>query len=67
MPFAPGIDKLFHAYAHARHETVNAKIKTFNILVCPLQYSLDKHSTVFFAVFIITHLVRITSDPLFDC
>ena len=50
----------------ARHETLNGKLKNFNVLNQPFRHDLDKHQSCFLAV---ANLVEITikaESPLFE-
>lgn len=49
----------------ARHETVNRRIKQFNILKSVFRHNVQLHSKVFHAVVRLTALMLDTSDPLF--
>ena len=49
----------------ARHETVNARLKSFSILNTKFRHDLNKHAKVFRAVVVITQ-VNLQDEPLFN-
>ncbi|KAL7516630.1 hypothetical protein ACHAWF_000064 [Thalassiosira exigua] len=52
--------------AGLRHETVNGRLKIFQVLTKPFRHSLDKHSSCFRAVAVITQLNIENGSPLFQ-
>lgn len=50
----------------ARHETVNRRLKHFNILANRFRHRLELHSICFHAVLNLTELMLEESDPLFS-
>ena len=50
----------------SRHETVNKRLKNFNVLVVPFRHNLRKHRSVFHAVTVVTQVNLTNGDPLFD-
>lgn len=56
----------YHKLIMSRHETVNKRIKQFNILKMPFRNNLEKHPSVFHAVVNITQLIIENGEPLFS-
>ena len=54
------------AVIRARHETVNGRFKSFNVLACTFRHSLGKHSQCFMAVANLVQVSLLTEAPLFD-
>ena len=52
--------------AQARHETVSGKFKIFKVLTEPFRHSLEKQSSCFRAVAVITQLKIENGNPLFQ-
>ena len=52
--------------ARARHETVNRRIKQFNILSNRYRSDLGMHGVVFTAICVITQIAIQTDSPLFQ-
>ena len=50
----------------ARHETINARMKAFNILSNTYRHDLSKHPKCFLAIANIVHLMTINGHPLFE-
>ena len=53
------------AVFRARHESVNGRLKTFNVLSCTFRHGLDKHKICFLAVVNMVQISIITDSPLF--
>lgn len=60
------INQNTHKFIMSRHETVNKRLRHFNILKHTFRNSLDKHPMVFHAVVNITQLVIENGEPLFS-
>lgn len=60
-----GIQKRYHCMIRARHETVNKRLKEFNILRNTFRHCLKKHGVCFHAVANITQIVLERESPLF--
>ena len=58
--------KTFKKRARARHETVNSRIKSFNVLAQRFCSDVSKHKVVFEAVCVITQYEMENGHPLFD-
>jgi DDE superfamily endonuclease len=56
----------FKRRARARHESFNARIKTFAVLSERFRHSVEKHKSVFEAVCVITQYSLENGSPLFD-
>ena len=54
------------AYARARHETCNKRLKNFNCLKERFRHSIDYHNVCFDAVLVVTQLSLQNGEPLFD-
>ena len=52
--------------ATARHETLNGKLKVFNVLSTRFRHGIERHESVFNALINIIQLVLIHESPLFD-
>ena len=50
----------------ARHETVNRRLKQWNILRSEYRHSIEDHGSVFRAVAVLTQLALEKGEPLFD-
>lgn len=50
----------------ARHETVNKRLKHFNVLKVPFRHSLKFHASCFHAVAVLTQLSIENGSPLFQ-
>ena len=50
----------------ARHETVNGRLKSFNVLATTFRHSLGNHSQCFMAVANLVQVSLLTEAPLFD-
>ena len=50
----------------ARHETVNKRFKQFGVLSAVIRHDMTKHSTVFYAVVLLTQLAIEDGEPLFQ-
>jgi hypothetical protein len=59
-------DQKMKKLARARHETVNKRLKQFNILANVYRCSLDDHGYIFRAITIITQIAIQTEEPLFS-
>lgn len=57
----------FHKMIMSRHETVNKRIRQFNILKQTFRHSLELHPKIFHAVVNITQLNIQNGEPLFNC
>lgn len=57
---------VYHNLIMSRHETVNKRIKQFNILKMPFRNHLEKHPLVFHAVTNITQVIIENGEPLFS-
>lgn len=57
---------VYHNIIMSRHETVNKRIKQFNILKMPFRNHLEKHPLVFYAVINITQFIIENGEPLFS-
>lgn len=55
-----------HSLIMSRHETVNKRMKQFNILRYPYRHTLNKHPQVFQAVANLTQLMIENGQPLFS-
>ena len=51
---------------HARHETLNRRLKQFGCLKQQFRHPISKHSTLFFAVVTIVQISLQNGHPLFD-
>lgn len=49
----------------ARHETINKRVKQFNILSVPFRNNLRKHPLVFSAIVNLTQISLENGEPLF--
>lgn len=58
-------NRTLHNNIMSRHETVNKRMKQFNILKHEFRHTLDKHPSIFHAVANLTQLVLETEQPLF--
>jgi hypothetical protein len=56
----------FKRRARARHETFNARIKSFKVLAEKFHHGAAKHKAVFEAVCVITQYQMENGHPLFD-
>lgn len=59
-------DKKVHTRLRARHESCNARIKSFGILKHTYRHSLSSHNVVFHAVSKLVALTIETEEPLFS-
>lgn len=59
-------NSLKHKTIMSRHETVNKRIRQFNILKHRYRHNLRKHPKVFRAIVNITQIVITIEEPLFD-
>lgn len=59
-------DISFIERALSRHETLNGRLKFFNILNIPFRHNIEKHSACFFAVASITQVILTYESPLFQ-
>lgn len=55
-----------HSRIRARHETVNKRLKQFDVLKFEFRHSLNKHCICFHAVSELTAISLDSSEPLFD-
>lgn len=55
-----------HKNLMSRHETVNKRIRHFNILKHPFRNSLTKHPLIFNAVVNITQIIIENGEPLYN-
>ena len=60
-----GVNNRDQTIARARHETVNRRFKQFGCLERVFRHNLEKHSSVFRAVAVITELSLENGQPLF--
>lgn len=54
-----------HKYLMSRHETINKRIRQFNILKNTFRNSLVKHPLIFHAVVNVTEIIIENGEPLF--
>lgn len=59
------INSIWHSRLRARHETVNARLKSYQVLHQIFRHDKSLHSDCFHAVVQITALCLMTSNPLF--
>lgn len=59
-------DSILIGKIRARHETVNARLKSFKVLSNKFRHSLDLHPLCFCAVANIVQVVIMQESPLFD-
>lgn len=59
-------NKILHRRIMARHETVNKRIRQFNVLKHPFRNNIQKHPLVFHAVVNITELMIENGEALFS-
>ena len=55
-----------HSRIRARHETVNSRLKNFEILRCAFRHDVNKHSICFHAAAQLVATMTKISDPLFQ-
>lgn len=55
-----------HKIIMSRHETINKRIKQFNVLCQPFRHELHKHKLCFHSVVNITQLIIKYEEPLFS-
>lgn len=55
-----------HKRIMSRHETINKRIKHFNVLTVPFRHDLSKHRICFYSVSNITQLIIKYEEPLFS-
>lgn len=55
-----------HRIVRARHETVNARLKNFNVIYHSFRHDISKHWACFHAVAQITAIMIDTTNPLFE-
>lgn len=55
-----------HQRIMSRHETVNKRLKQFNVLCAPFRHDLTKHRICFYSVVNITQLIIKYEQPLFS-
>jgi hypothetical protein len=60
------IDQLQKSQARARHETVNGRIKNFNILKHTYRGNLGEHEFIFKACAVILQIAIQTDEPLYQ-
>ena len=67
-PNDPATDEQWNAWSvlRARHETLNSRLKNFNILSRKYRHNLQRHGEVFWAVANVVQLDIQTESPLFD-
>lgn len=61
-----GLNKVRHSQIMSRHETLNKRIRQFNILKDTFRHNLDLHPIVFHAVLNITQLQIQNGEPLYS-
>ena len=59
-------EKKMKGNALGRHETMNERLKNFNVLADTFRHPLVRHSSIFWAVAVITQLNIENGQPLFD-
>lgn len=55
-----------HKYVMSRHETVNKRIRHFEVLKQVFRHPIEKHEVCFFAVLNITQLILKYEEPLYS-
>lgn len=56
----------YHSAVRARHEVVNWKLKSFNVLRNNFRHGIELHTLCFHAVANLTQVVIMMEEPLFD-
>lgn len=59
-------NKPCHTNVMSRHETINKRLKQFNVLNCTFRHDLTKHRLCFYSVVNVTQLIIKYEQPLFS-
>lgn len=64
-PISLAVEIKVNSTAHARHKTVNERLKNFSFLSHVFRHRLERHKEIFYTVLNILELLFSSSDSLF--